>query len=247
MTTELTVALAGVAAGALLQSATGFGFALIVAPVLAAALGPRVAVPTAALTGLLVNGLTLVAEGRAPAVDRRAVAVLSAAALPGMALGAVVLATAPEDALRVAIAAVVAGTVAAYLRPGDPAPRRSPVRPSSGVGTGFLSGVLATTSGINGPPLVVHFRRRGMDAARMRDTLAAYFLVTGVLTLVVLAIGGTLHLADNLLVLLAGAVAGQAAGRLAFRQLEAHREAATLAVLALSAAAAVVPVVQALR
>jgi uncharacterized membrane protein YfcA len=242
VSTEVAVAVAGVLVGALLQSATGFGFALIAAPVLAAALGPRVAVPTAALVGLLANGLTLAGEGRAPLVDRRAATVLLAASLPGMALGALVLATAPEDVLRLAIAAVVVGTVVLYVLTRSTGEGRS-----SAVGAGLVSGLLATTSGINGPPLVLHMRRVGMGAATMRDTLAAFFLVSGVLTLAALAVAGALKLADGMLWLLIGAVAGQAAGRLAFRQLEAHREAATLGVLALSAAAAVVPVVQVLR
>jgi uncharacterized membrane protein YfcA len=241
VSTELTAALAGVVLGGLLQSATGFGFALIVSPVLAAALGPRVAVPSAALLSLVVTGLTLLGEGRAPAVDRRAVIVLLATALPGMALGAVILATAPEDVLRVAIAAVVVATVVAYAVTRSTGPGRSPAAVA-----GFVSGVLATTSGINGPPLVLHLRRRGMGAEQMRDTLAAIFLVSAVLTLAALALAGALRLADGVLVLMAGAVAGQALGRVAFRQLEAHRDAATLGVLALSAAAAVVPVVQAL-
>jgi uncharacterized membrane protein YfcA len=241
VSTEVAVALAGVTAGAVLQSATGFGFALIVAPVLTAAVGPRVAVPTATLTGLLVNGLTLVGEGRAPLVDVRQARVLLAASLPGMALGAVILATAPEDVLRVAIAAVVVGTVVLYVLT-----RSAGTGRSSPLGAGLVSGLLATTSGINGPPLVLHMRRVGMAAETMRDTLAAFFLVSAVLTLAALALAGAVRMADGVVWLLAGAVVGQAAGRLAFRQLEAHREAATLAVLALSAAAAVVPVVQAL-
>jgi uncharacterized membrane protein YfcA len=241
VSTELAAALAGVIAGALLQSATGFGFALIAAPVLTAALGPRVAVPTATVVGLLVNALTLVGEGRAPVVDGRAARVLLAWSLPGMALGAVVLATAPEDVLRVAIAAVVVGTVVLYVKT-----RSSGTGRSSAAGAGRVSGVLATTSGINGPPLVLHMRRVGMGADRMRDTLAAFFVVSAVLTVAAFAVSGVLRLAGGIGWLLIGAVAGQAAGRLAFRQLEAHRDAATLAVLALSAAAAVVPVVQAL-
>jgi uncharacterized membrane protein YfcA len=200
-----------------------------------------VAVPAATVVGLLTNGLTLVGERRRPVVQARVALVLLGASLPGMALGAVVLASAPEDVLRVAIAAVVAGTVIAYALARDGAGGHS-----SALGAGLLAGVLSTTSGINGPPLVLHLRRAGVAAAEMRDTLAAFFLVSGVLTLAALAVAGALRLPGDMLVLLAGAVAGQAIGRLAFRRLEEHRDAATLGVLGLSAAAAVVPVVQAL-
>lgn len=241
MSAELGLALAGVVLGGLVQSATGFGFALIAAPALAATLGPREAVPTIAVLSLAVNLLTLLGEGRAPAVERHTAAVLTAASVPGMAIGALILATAPEDALRLVVAAVVVGTVIAYVRLRDDGPARS-----SATGAGFVSGVLATTAGINGPPLVVHLRRIGLGTAQTRDTLAAFFLVSALLTIAAVTVAGALELPNGVLVLLAGAAGGQLAGRLAFRQLEAHREAATLGVLALSAAAAVVPVVQAL-
>ena len=66
----MTVALAALAVflGATLQSATGFGFALVAAPFLFALLGPREAVTAGVLLGLLLNGLTLATERRRPVV-----------------------------------------------------------------------------------------------------------------------------------------------------------------------------------
>ena len=59
---------AGVAvlAGAALQSATGFGFALVSAPLVFAAAEPEQAVWLLILLGLIVNLMTLGTEGRRP-------------------------------------------------------------------------------------------------------------------------------------------------------------------------------------
>ena len=243
MSAALAVALAAVAVGGLVQSATGFGFALVVAPALTAALGPFVAVPTATVLGIVVNGLTLAGEGRRPAVMWRTAWVLLAASVPGTVLGALFLDWAPADVVRVLVAVVVVATVVLYATTSEASPRRAG---SSPVGAGVLAGALGATSAINGPPLVLHLRRIGASAAAARDTLAFYFLVSAVLTIAALAAVGAAQIADEILALIAAAAAGQALGRLAFPRLEAHREAATLGVLCLSAAAATVPVVQAI-
>ena len=243
MSLALVLALAAVAVGGLVQSATGFGFALIVAPALTATLGPFEAVPTATVLGIVVNGLTLAGEGRRPAVLRRTAWWLLAASVPGTVLGALFLDWASADVVRILVAVVVVATVAVYATtpPGHPDGRGA-----SPVGPGLLAGALGATSAINGPPLVLHLRRIGATAPQARDTLAFFFLVSGAITLVALAAVGALRIASEIVGLLVCAAAGQGLGRLAFPRLAAHREAATFGVLALSAAAATVPVVQAL-
>ena len=54
--------------GAALQSATGFGFALVSAPILFALLGPQEAVTAGVIVGFLLNSLTLATERRRPQV-----------------------------------------------------------------------------------------------------------------------------------------------------------------------------------
>jgi hypothetical protein len=67
---EAVIALAGVFAGGLVQSATGFGYAIVAAPLLAAAYGPFVTAPTVNVLALLANVLTLTTERRPLQVDR---------------------------------------------------------------------------------------------------------------------------------------------------------------------------------
>jgi uncharacterized protein len=242
---EVVVAAAGVAAGGLVQSATGFGFALVAAPLVTAAFGPVEAVPTVTVVSLVVSALTLAGEGRRPAVLGRSALLLIAAGVPGMALGAVILARAPEDVLKVAVAVVVTVSAVAVTR--TPRARSQDDAPvHSGVGAGLLAGLLATTSGVNGPPLLIHLRRAGAGAMEMRDTLAVIFLASGVLTVAILAVGDTLEVPGSIPLLVAAAAVGQGLGRLAFAALEGHRETATRCVLALSVAVATVPAVQAL-
>ncbi len=76
----MTVAAAALAlfVGAALQSATGFGFALVSAPILFALLGPRAAVTAGVVIGVLLNSLTLATERRRPQVlVREAVALVA--------------------------------------------------------------------------------------------------------------------------------------------------------------------------
>ena len=96
----MTVALAAAAVflGAGLQSATGFGFALVSAPILFALLGPREAVTAGVIVGVLLNGLTLATERRRPQVLVRDAVALVAWSLPGIVLGVLALRSAPEHA-----------------------------------------------------------------------------------------------------------------------------------------------------
>ncbi|MCW3041643.1 MAG: hypothetical protein JWM31_3548, partial [Solirubrobacterales bacterium] len=69
MSPALTAALVAFALGGLLQSATGYGFAVLAAPVLTAVVDPERALPTLVVVGTLVNTLMLVTDALG---DRRA-------------------------------------------------------------------------------------------------------------------------------------------------------------------------------
>jgi uncharacterized membrane protein YfcA len=241
----LALACAVALAGGVVQSATGFGFALVAAPGLSAALGPRVAVSTLTVIGLVVNVLTLGAERRSPSVLRRRAALLVAASIPGAAVGALLLAHLPVAVLRAVVALVTLAAVAAYWLA-----RKAPPTPHAGsaptAGVGALAGTMGAVAGINGPPLVLHLRRIGATAAEARDTLAAFFLASGALTFAALAATGALRLEARSLVFTGAAAGiGQLIGRFGFHTLARHRDAATLATLTLSAAMAAAVAVQA--
>ncbi|HWK29427.1 MAG TPA: TSUP family transporter [Solirubrobacter sp.] len=163
----VVAACAGVAAGALLQAATGFGFSLVAAPLLFAAIGPEPAVVALLLLGLEVNVLTLATEHRRPRPLVPATAAMLAYAVPGALLGVVILRSLPAGALQVAVSLGVAGTLAARHV------RRAHIPAWA---AGFAAGALTTSTSINGPPILLHLLGRGVPASVVRDTLTACFI-----------------------------------------------------------------------
>jgi uncharacterized membrane protein YfcA len=225
------------------QSGVGFGFALVAAPVLVTVYAPDRSVPTIAVLGLLVSGLTLGFERRRPRVLRPVADRLILASVPGMAAGAVVLARAPDDLLRVLVALSVFAAVAVQAQA-----RRSDATPGAGgdMAAGLVSGALATTTGLNGPPLVVRLLQHGASAQEMRDTLAVVFVAASLLMIAVLTVGGALDPVPALPLLAATTIAGQIAGRRLFARIHRHHREATLVVLSLTALAALAPVARAI-
>ncbi|MDX6690751.1 MAG: uncharacterized protein QOG15_2208 [Solirubrobacteraceae bacterium] len=233
----MTVALAAAAVflGASLQSATGFGFALIAAPVLFAAFGPREAVTASVLVGIEVSALTLVTERRMPRVLTGEALALVAWSLPGLALGALALRELPDRLLSVLVAVGVLGGLVLRVR-ARRARRTSRLRWWSRPAAGIGSGALSTSTSLSGPPLILYLLARGVTAGQMRDTLAAVFVALSVLSVPALLATGTFDVPPAPAALFAAGAAGQLLGRRIFAHLAGERyENVVLAVLAVAA------------
>ena len=233
----MTVALAAVAlfCGAAMQSATGFGFALVSAPLLFALLGPSEAVTAGFVVALLLNGLTLAGERRRPQVLVRDAVALVAWSLPGMALGILALREVPRQPLSIVVALAVVAGLALRVRSRRLAAVAAPRSWHVPV-TGVTAGALGTSTSLNGPPLVFCLLARRASPGRMRDTLAAIFLAEAVVGLPALLLTGTFTMPRAVGVLLLAGLAGQLLGRRAFGWLQGDRyENAVLAALALTA------------
>src|SRR3954453_3687247 len=113
MSALVVAAGAGVAAGALLQSATGFGFSLVAAPLVFAAIEPAQAVGLMIVLGTEGNMVTLASERRRPRPLWRNCGVMLAWAAPGALAGVVVLRALSPVGLQVAVTLGVLGTLAA--------------------------------------------------------------------------------------------------------------------------------------
>ncbi len=224
--------LAGLVAGGALQAATGFGFSLIASPVLVGAYGGEVGISTLTLVSTAVNVLTLATEGRRPAGDWPRAARLFAWYLPGSVLGALVLTVAAQTTIEVLVAAGVLGAIVARLLPAARG-LRLPEAPA-----GLLSGAFGTSTGVSGPPLVLHLLHVGMAPLRMRDTLAGFFLATAASGLGVLAAVGALAFPGDLGLLVLATAAGHLLGRGLFgRMRPAVYERVVLATMGASAVA----------
>jgi len=218
----VTVVLAaiGVVAGAALQSATGFGFSLVAAPVLFAAVGPKPAVGALIVVGTFTSVLTIATEGRRPQPLRREATLLLGWALPGALVGVVILRALSAQALQIAL--TVGVVLALVLRHTT---RRVVERPTprwAGPLAGFSSGTLTTSTSTSGPPLVTYLLGRGYEPGAMRDTLTVCFLALNPIGALALAVTGTTDAVPDLTllaVLIPATALGQLAGRPLFARL----------------------------
>jgi uncharacterized membrane protein YfcA len=162
---------------------------------------------------------------------------VAGASLVGMPLGALVLTRAPNRALTFTIGVVVL-VLTAWLWRG----LRLPPGPKTEISAGAVSGALATSTGTNGPPLVIAFQATGMARDPFRATLAGCFFVQGVVALCIFWANGlvTHDVGRAFVVGMPAVVAGTIAGeRLSARLHGRAFRAAVLGLLALSGALAV--------
>jgi uncharacterized protein len=194
-----------VAVAASLQSASGFGFSLIAVPIVSVLMGAKVAVVGTSTLGPLLT-LSLAASGRRH-VRAGVVWIVTGAAVVGMPAGLWILTNVDDRVLAVIIALVVIALTAVLIS-GATAPNH----PGIDVAAGFSSGVLATSTGTNGPPLVLALQARRLPASEFRATLSAAFLLQSSIALLGFVLAGQFN-ADVARVVAAG-IPGLIIGRL---------------------------------
>jgi uncharacterized protein len=142
---------------------------------------------------------------------------VSIAAIVGMPLGLFVLVHADDRVLTLAIAvAVIAFSLLLWRGARLPAGR------GTDVAAGFTAGILSTSTGTSGPPIVIALSAKQLEPAVFRATISAIFLVQGSAALVAFAIGGQIT-RDAMSVALAGlpgVVVGSIVGERGFRRLD---------------------------
>lgn len=209
--------------GAALQSALGFGFALITAPALFAVMAPGGALTILAFMSGLLSLLVLFAEGRDVQVAWHPVTRLLAWSLPGLVAGVLILRAVDKPVLQVGVGLAV---MAAALSDARAAAAGAAALPWPVAPVGLAAGAMTTTTGVNGPPMLMYFLRSGIDPHRIRDSMAAAFLLFSPLAVVALAVGGRLGLGDvgvvELAALLAVVAVGRPLGRMLFERLDAR-------------------------
>lgn len=198
------------------QATTGFGFSLVSVPLLTMVAGPRVAVVGSSLVALLLTGMTALHDRSE--VTWRPVGIVLAASAAGMPIGLYALATLPTRALTATIAGVVLAFTAMTwrglrLRGGTP----------TFAAVGVLCGVLATATGMNGPPLVATLQAMEYPPRPFRATLAAIFVGSGVIGAIGFAVAGQVTVASGTVALVGvpAVFAGWRLGDAVFRRIDA--------------------------
>ena len=166
--------------GAVVQASIGIGLGMIASPVLA--LADPDFIPTAIV--LSVMPLTIaIAWADRQHIEGRGVGFALLGRIPGVILGALVVAALSDQVLALLVAgsvliAVVASLTSKRFEPTDGAL----------MAAGLASGFGATTTGVGGPPMALTYQHS--DPAVMRSSISAFFAVGGVMTLIALVPAG---------------------------------------------------------
>jgi len=194
---------------------TGFGFALVMTPLLAVAWDVKDAVATSVVLSTFAL-LPLLLEVRAHVPLSRAF-VLVAGSFLGIPLGVAILQQLDADALQVLVAStVIVAALLLYFRPATGAVDSG----SRQLATGFVSGVVGGSTSMGGPPIVLYLLGREREVPAFRATLLAFFLPGSILQIALFA--GVGRITDDVLLLVAAALPAVVAGLLAGAWLRRH-------------------------
>jgi uncharacterized membrane protein YfcA len=214
--------------GAAVQGLVGLGLGLVAAPV-TVMLEPRLMPDLLLWLAMLMPVVTLLREREQ--IDWRGLGWALSARVPGTAVGVYLVGVFSARELGVAVGLMVLLSVAVTARA-----LVLPVNRVTLTGAGFTSGITGTATSIGGPPMAVLLQHRA--PVQIRTTLAVYFLLGAALSLVGLAVTGSLERAPFVLALLfvPCLVVGFVVSRLVRRALPtAHIRPAVLGVCAASA------------
>lgn len=169
----------------ILQTVTGFGFALAAAPLLACAINAKEVVVIVLIIGILMKGFIVYktwGEG-----DFARIMPLFAASLLGALPGAYVLSVIDESTLKIVIGiTLIVATIAMSANV-----KFSTAHHWLGkLVAGLLSGLLGATTSLSGPPVVLYMMNEGTDKVTMRADLTRYFILGNTATVIMIYLMG---------------------------------------------------------
>lgn len=181
----MLVAVAMTAIAGVLRGYSGFGTAILLAPIYALLWGPRAGVPVMLLMELVTSAQLLPRSIRT--ADHRVVLPMGLTACIATPVGAWVLLTADQEILRRSIGAMVLG-FGLLLMSGW---RYHGARPGPlNIAIGVVSGLMKGSTGMAGPPVILYLLA-GQEAARQhRDNLILYFAMIGIVAVIPPILGG---------------------------------------------------------
>ncbi|NQY58088.1 MAG: sulfite exporter TauE/SafE family protein [Ilumatobacteraceae bacterium] len=166
--------------GAAVQATLGIGLGMLAAPVLAL-LDPSF-VPVVVVISVLPLSIAVAVADRAH-VQTAGIGMALLGRVPGVVVGAFLVARISDNLLSVGVAVVVLAGVAASITV-----RRFQPTSTALFGAGFASGITGTAVGIGGPPMALTYQHD--DRARMRSSLSVFFGVGTILSIGALTLAG---------------------------------------------------------
>jgi len=174
-TATLLVGLLAIFFAGFTQGLTAFGFNLVAVPILIMVLPPTMVVPIVMMqAGMLTMAIALEARRW---LDLRRIWPLLVAGSIGVPFGARILTILDVNVLKVLIGAVIAAFGVTFLC----GFRREIKNEKLAMGPiGLISGVLAGSTGMSGPPVILFLTNQGVGKQVFRANLAFYFTVLSV-------------------------------------------------------------------
>jgi uncharacterized protein len=206
--------------GSVAQSVSGFGFTLISVPLVSLVVAPVDAVVGQTMAGgaMSIFMAWQLREDR----DNEMLRSVIPASLVGMPIGLLISQTISDRGLRFAVGACV---IVAALAIATGYRLRSKNQTVVDRIAGLISGVLVTSTGTNGPPLVIALADRGASPAAFRATLQTAFAVANIVAIPLFILSGKVTTL-GLQVALVGfipTVAGRVVGERVFASLDPSR------------------------
>ena len=186
---RLLAAVLATAVAGLMRGYSGFGTAVILAPVYSLLWGPRAGVPVMLLMELLVSLQLL--PGAIRDAEKRVVLPLGGAAAVATPFGAWILLTADGEALRRFIGGFVL-VFGLLLMSGWRYHGSRPLPLNIAVGT--MAGLLKGSTGMSGPPVILYLLAGLEEAKRHRANLILFFATIAVVSVIPPVLGGLVDL-----------------------------------------------------
>ena len=182
---RILMALAVTAIAGLMRGYSGFGTAILLAPIYSVLWGPRGGVPVMLVMELFVS-MQLLPKALGQA-DRRVILPIGGAAVLCTPIGAFILLTADQDLLRRFIGGFVL-VFGLLLMSGW---RYHGSRPLSlNVAVGTVAGLLKGATGMSGPPVILYLLAGPEEARRHRANLILFFATIAVISVIPPALAG---------------------------------------------------------
>lgn len=198
---------------AFLQSITGFGLVIVAAPLLMFFYDPKLVIPVMILLATCGNITQTVLLHHYIRWD--IIKILVGGAIIGQPLGFLIFAAIPSHYLKILISVMVLASLTVMQL------RHSKIdeRPRNALIAGLLAGVMATTTGMSGPPIAIYFAYTALTAQELRSTCIGFFFLSNLVSLATFIIGGIDMTAPlgEFIYLLPGLMAGIALGQATFR------------------------------
>ena len=183
------LAFCAVLVAAFVRGVSGFGLALVLAPILVLLMNAKSTVVVNLLLALISNIVILPFSFRH--VYLKGIIPMAVSTLPGIIVGAWIITIIMPSTLKVVIGAVtMVSDIPLALGLNRPFTKE---KLACGV-SGFLSGLLGTATGLGGPPVVLFMHNQNWRKETIHSSLAAFFLFAAICSLIALIVAGIVEM-----------------------------------------------------